>query len=69
MFEKCNYFLGVGNQGDILTLRPHQAYRDYLLPGLAVYASPENLEKYKAYEIKPKTEDTFSSPYVHRVSL
>ncbi|KAJ8714032.1 hypothetical protein PYW08_007652 [Mythimna loreyi] len=57
---------GVGNKGDILNLRPIQAYRDYLMPGLAVYASPENLEKYKADDDKPKTEDTYSSPYVHR---
>lgn len=57
---------GVGNEGDVLTLRPTQAYRDYLMPGLAVYASPENLEKYKSNENKPKTEDTYSSPYVHR---
>nr|XP_021186397.2 39S ribosomal protein L9, mitochondrial [Helicoverpa armigera] len=62
-----NQFIdGVGNEGDVLTLRPNQAYRDYLMPGLAVYASPENMEKYKANENKPKIGDNYSSPYVHR---
>ncbi|XP_046971616.1 39S ribosomal protein L9, mitochondrial [Vanessa cardui] len=57
---------GVGNQGDVLTLRPTIAYRDYLLPGLAVYANPENLEKYKVDESKPKVTSKYSSPYVQR---
>ncbi|KAI5643078.1 39S ribosomal protein L9, mitochondrial [Phthorimaea operculella] len=57
---------GVGNSGDILELRPNQAYREFLMPGLAVYASPENLEKYKSDETRPKDEKKFSSPYVKR---
>ncbi|XP_049877670.1 39S ribosomal protein L9, mitochondrial [Pectinophora gossypiella] len=57
---------GVGNPGDILTVRPNTAYRDLLLPGLAVYANPENLLKYKVDEEKPKVEVKFSSPYVQR---
>ncbi|CAB3245809.1 unnamed protein product [Arctia plantaginis] len=57
---------GVGNKGDSLSLHPHKAYREYLLPGLAVYASAKNLEKYKVDESKPKTEEKFSSPYVQR---
>lgn len=59
---------GVGNRGDILSLHPNKAYRNYLLPGLAVYANTKNCEKYKVDEIKPKTEEIFSSPYVQRVS-
>lgn len=39
------------------------------MPGLAVYASPENLMKYQVDESKPKQDDTFSSPYVQRVSF
>lgn len=46
-----------------------KAYRELLLPGHAVYATPENLEKYKADENKSKTEDAFSSPFVNRVKL
>lgn len=59
---------GVGNKGDILTLRPSEAYREYLMPGLAVYASPKNLEIYKVDETKAIVEAEFSSPYVQRVS-
>ncbi|CAG9565477.1 unnamed protein product [Danaus chrysippus] len=57
---------GVGNAGDLLTLRPTIAYRDFLMPGLAVYASPENISKFKVEENKPKVESEFSSPYAQR---
>ncbi|XP_045776412.1 39S ribosomal protein L9, mitochondrial [Maniola jurtina] len=57
---------GVGNAGDVLTLRPTIAYRDFLMPGLAMYASPENLAKHKVDEKKPKIESEYSSPYVQR---
>ncbi|KAM3956556.1 LOW QUALITY PROTEIN: mitochondrial ribosomal protein L9 [Aphomia sociella] len=57
---------GVGNMGDVLTLKPMIAYRDYLMPGLAVYASPENKVKYNATENKSTEQDKFSSPYVQR---
>lgn len=48
-------------------MRPTRAYQDFLLPGLAVYATPENLDKYKVDENKPKIDDAFSSPYAKRV--
>ncbi|CAH2094618.1 unnamed protein product [Euphydryas editha] len=57
---------GVGNEGDVLTLRPAIAYREFLMPGLAVYASPENFKKYQVDENKPKAVSEFSSPYVQR---
>ncbi|XP_013183024.1 large ribosomal subunit protein bL9m [Amyelois transitella] len=57
---------GVGNMGDILTLRPMVAYRDFLMPGLAVYATPDNILKYQVTDEKPTTENTYSSPYVQR---
>lgn len=38
---------GVGNKGERISVRPKYAYNELLLPGKAVYASPENLEKYK----------------------
>lgn len=63
------YCLGVGNAGEVLVLRPNQAYRDYLMPGLAVYATPENMAKFQVDENKPKSVDTFSSPYVQRVRI
>ncbi|EFA07188.1 large ribosomal subunit protein bL9m [Tribolium castaneum] len=50
----------LGNMGDKVTVRPNYAYYHLLLPGLAVYATPENEAKYK------NTETTnvrhFSSP-------
>ncbi|XP_011550516.2 39S ribosomal protein L9, mitochondrial [Plutella xylostella] len=60
------YVDGVGTVGDVLSLRPTKAYKEFLMPGLAVYASPENLMKYQVDESKPKQDDTFSSPYVQR---
>lgn len=40
---------GIGNPGDKVSVRPNLAYNKLLLPGLAVYASSENIEKYKDY--------------------
>ncbi|CAG4957604.1 unnamed protein product [Colias eurytheme] len=57
---------GVGNVGDVLTLRPNVAYNEFLLPGLAVYATPENLQKFKTDENKSKETLQFTSPYVQR---
>ncbi|CAH2233697.1 jg20323 [Pararge aegeria aegeria] len=57
---------GVGNAGDVLSLRPTKAYTHFLVPGLAIYASPENLAKYQIDENKPKVESNYSSPYVQR---
>lgn len=40
------------------------------MPGLAVYATPENMQKFKASENQPKSVgQKFSSPYAKRVSL
>lgn len=47
-----SYVEGVGKFGDKVSVRPNFAYNNLLLPGLAVYASPENLEKYKQYEVQ-----------------
>lgn len=60
---------GVGTTGDVLTLHLNKAYENFILPGLAVYANPENLEKYKTYEKRPLEENTHSSPFVKRVSV
>ncbi|XP_013135739.1 PREDICTED: 39S ribosomal protein L9, mitochondrial [Papilio polytes] len=57
---------GVGESGDVLTLSPAKAYKNFLVPGLAVYATPENIAKYKVDENKPKVKSNFSSPYVQR---
>lgn len=39
---------GLGNVGDKVLVKPNYAYNNLLLPGLAVYATPENEEKYKS---------------------
>lgn len=40
---------GLGNAGDKVTVPQNYGYINLLLPGWAVYATPENLEKYKDY--------------------
>lgn len=62
------YVEGFGNAGDKLSVRPGFAYNKLLLPGLAVYASPENIEKYENYK-SGENEIKYSSPYVHRVNI
>lgn len=39
--------LGVGLKNDVVSVRPNFGRYKLLLPGLAVYASPENLESLK----------------------
>lgn len=57
---------GLGNVGDKVSVRPQFAYNNLLLPGLAVYASPENQEKYKDLAINTdvKKYSTPSAAYV-----
>lgn len=59
------YVEGLGNKGDRVSMRPNAAYSKLLLPGLAVYSSPENIEKFKHLD-STKESDSFSSPYVER---
>jgi large subunit ribosomal protein L9 len=55
-----SYVDGLGNVGDRVSVKPGYAYNNLLLPGLAVYATPENIEKYKNLEIKDVVQ--YSSP-------
>ncbi|GJQ79219.1 hypothetical protein Trydic_g5464 [Trypoxylus dichotomus] len=41
------FIKAVGNKGEKISMKPNFAYNQLLLPGLGVYATPENLEKYK----------------------
>lgn len=60
---------GVGSRGDVVKVRPHMAYNKLLLPGLAVYATPENMAKYARKEVDVD-EEVHSSPHAKRcVSL
>lgn len=60
-----DYVAGLGNRGDRITAKQKFAYHELLLPGLAVYASPENIEKFsKVADSTKKTQ--YSSPYVQK---
>lgn len=55
---------GLGGQGDILEVTPHRARNKLILPGLAVYASEENLKKYEHLQTEALSVDAPSSPFV-----
>lgn len=58
---------GVGNLGEKVSVRPNFGYERLLLPGLAVYASPENIEKYATDQ--PSEKEKHSSVYALLVSI
>lgn len=62
-----SHVTGLGNIGDKVVVKAHYAYNDLLLPGLAVYATPENEKKYEEYE-KKETDVQYSSAEVPIVS-
>jgi len=53
--------IGLGHQGEQVSVRPTYAYENLLLPKLAVYASPENLEYMKNNLYQPKDTEKPSS--------
>lgn len=58
---------GVGQKGDVVTVKHNFGYNKLLLPGLAVYKTPENLEKYASNRQMTQTdEEKHSSPYAER---
>lgn len=60
---------GIGARGDVVKVRPYTAYNKLLLPGLAVYPTPENISKYARKE-SDSQEEEHSSPHAQRcVSL
>lgn len=56
---------GIGDKGDVLSLKQHFAYTKLLLPGLAVYKTPENLVKYTKTAIEQEVI-AHSSPFAQR---
>lgn len=62
-----SYVDGIGNVGDRVSVKPTVAYNSLLLPGLAVYATPENVGKY-ANKGEIKEEEVHSSPFAQRVN-
>jgi large subunit ribosomal protein L9 len=59
---------GVGKKGEVVQVRPNFAYNNLLLADLAVYATPENIEKYKPKQGEESEEEKHSSPFAQRVS-
>lgn len=57
---------GVGNRGDRITMKQNAAYHKLLLPGLAVYASPENIEKFSHLKDEVEYKAKYSSPFVEK---
>lgn len=41
------YVADLGYPGDCVSVKANEAYEKLLLPGLAVYASPDNLSRYQ----------------------
>lgn len=60
------YVEGLGNAGEKVTVGATYGYNTLLLPGLAVYASPDNIEKFRNYNTS-ENEIKHSSPYAHSV--
>lgn len=56
-----NLFLGIGHKGEQVSVKPNFAYERLLLPKLAVYASPENLELMKNNLYQTNNEEKHSS--------
>ncbi|KFB40637.1 AGAP000950-PA-like protein [Anopheles sinensis] len=54
---------GVGSKGDVVSLKPNIAYNKLLLPGLAVYKTPESVAKYATVKDE-KDKEVHSSAYV-----
>ncbi|KAH8265235.1 hypothetical protein KR038_001883 [Drosophila bunnanda] len=56
---------GVGDKGDVVSMKPHFVYNKLLLPGLADYNTPENVAKYAKTEAE-KSAVKHSSAYAQR---
>lgn len=58
---------GLGSKGDVVEVSPFKARNYLLLPGLAVYASPENLDKY-GLTMQEDIQDQPSSPFARKTA-
>lgn len=56
---------GFGDKGDVVSCKEHTAYNKLLLPGLAVYKTPENLVRF-AKTAAEKETSVHSSPFAQR---
>ena len=60
------YVAGLGNMGTQVSLHPTIAYSKLLLPKLADYATPENIEKYTKLAADKENDKSFSSSSVEK---
>lgn len=60
------YVAGLGNVGTRVSMHPNKAYPVLLLPKLADYASPENIEKYTKLAVDQQDKTPFSSASVEK---
>ncbi|KAM0729903.1 Large ribosomal subunit protein bL9m [Formica fusca] len=60
------YVAGLGNAGTRVSMHPNKAYPMLLLPKLADYATPENIEKYTKLAVDQQDKTPFSSASVER---
>ncbi|XP_036146146.1 39S ribosomal protein L9, mitochondrial [Monomorium pharaonis] len=60
------YVAGLGNVGTQVSMHPTQAYMTLLLPKLADYATPENIEKYTKMATDEADKTPFSSALVEK---
>lgn len=56
---------GIGNKGDVVSLKQNVAYNKLILNNLAVYKTPEAILKYAQKETE-KVEKVHSSPFAQR---
>lgn len=61
------YVEGIGRQGEIVSVTPTYAYNHLLLPGLATYVTPANVEKYSKLAEEAPPEELHSSQFAQRV--
>lgn len=58
---------GYGKKGDVVSVKPRKGYNELLLPGLATYSTPENIEKYRPKEGEVvQEEEKHSSAHAER---
>uniref|UniRef100_A0A8D8KPB1 Large ribosomal subunit protein bL9m n=1 Tax=Culex pipiens TaxID=7175 RepID=A0A8D8KPB1_CULPI len=57
---------GVGSKGDVVSLKPAVAYNKLLLPGLAVYKTPEAVARYAVERDAAAEQEQHSSAYAQR---
>lgn len=56
---------GIGDKGDVVSVKQHYAYNKLLLPGLGVYKTAENLARYTKTSDEKETI-AHSSPFAQR---